>query len=302
MNLGHHALCDFDFKCGAKLRAGRPVEIDQLLPLLATLDCHSPSELRQMQIAGGWLWLGSDEHVRVFPETPNFATVCFELAETLRQLLLWIDLAGGGENSYWRYGNNCHCAGAYIFSSDLMMPLQFRTRYLYSTPLPQFREAPWSLNCLELADRLHQIASAPDTRPLPRVSLALNLRQTMMSWDARRMRTRFSLCCTALETLFIGPSEGRNFYDPPIKRRVRQASASVSTFGADFFDLYRARRNDAVHRAGQSTSGELPKEVLTEIQSEVVLRESLLWAIANRDRLADAFESDTWPPCEDSSA
>jgi hypothetical protein len=295
MNAGDHRLSSFDFDDGAHIRVGRPPIIQDLIPRIALLKHVAPWEARHMQLAGGWMWLTSDEQPEEIEEPRNVFAICNELAWKLWSLAWCIDLAGGGENRYWRNGNNMHCAGVYVCSRDMAMFDQFRRPYLYSTPQSEYIDAPWSEQCLSLANRLNATLSSSSVKSIPRLALANDLRFAMATWDARRMRVRFALCCTALETLFISPSEHRFLPDPMIRARIAQACPTLSTFSLDFFERYKRRRNDSVHRAGADQSGAFPSSALTEVQAEVLLREGLVWATMNYETVSLAFENDSWP-------
>jgi len=248
-----------------------------------------------MPLAGGWMWLTSGEQPGELEAPRNVFAICNELAWKLWSLAWCIDLAGGGENDYWRSGDNMHCAGVYICSRDMALPYQFRRPYIYSTPRSEFMDAPWSEECLALANRLNVMLSGLRAKPIPRLALANDLRFAMSAWDVRRLHTRFALCCTALETLFIAPREHAYLRDLRIQQRVAQACPALAGFSPDFFDRYARRRNDSVHRAGAEPSGSFPSSGLTEIQAEVLLREGLVWATLNHETVSLAFENDSWP-------
>jgi hypothetical protein len=80
-----------------------------------------------------------------------------------------------------------------------------------------------------------------------------------------------------------------------IRARIAQACPTLSTFSLDFFERYKRRRNDSVHRAGADQSGAFPSSALTEVQAEVLLREGLVWATMNYETVSLAFENDSWP-------
>jgi len=302
MNAGHDRLSSFDFDCGAKIQVGQPQILNDVLPLIAKRHDITPSEVMHFQLARGWLWITSDEVPTSILDKRNVFAVCTELAEKLWNLAWWIDLAGGGENNYWRNGGNMHCAGVYLYSTDSPHLPGFRRPYIFSTPRPEYQDAPWSVECLTQADRLVRIFADPLRKPIPRLALVNDLRYVMTSWDARRMGVRFSLCCTALETLFVAPSERAYLWTPHIRRRVQQSCPSLAGFSDDFFERFQKRRADAVHRSGLDEAGTYPKHVLTEIQSEVLLRDGLLWASLNYDTVASAFESDAWIGLDSKSA
>lgn len=123
----------FDFSCGARLTRGRPDQVWQCRPRVAERDDISRSEITHWEIAGGWLWITSDEAPGEVTEENNVYALCHRLARKLEALCWFVDLCGGGENEHWRGGNNLHNCGVYVASSDTPMPLTHRIRYVYAT-------------------------------------------------------------------------------------------------------------------------------------------------------------------------
>lgn len=295
MNAGGHCLSEFDFSCGAKLRIGRPGAVMEALPHIRSRFDVSRSEAMCFDLAAGWLWVASDEPSTGLEGDRSVIQVCASLRNVLSALVWCIDLAGCGENSYWRYAGLLNSTCVYLHSVEFpgLPGLLLREHHLESTPRSELRDVPWSKERLTLADELHNSFQRLVPRPVPRLLLANQLRWSMMRWDVRSMNLRFSQCGTALETFFVSPAERRYFWDVP--ERVAQACPSLACFGTDFFDRYRVRRNDTVHRAGMSEDGKPPATLRVDMQAEVLLREALVWGVLNHEPLADAFEGDSWP-------
>lgn len=286
----------FDFSCGARLTRGRPDQVWQCLPRVAERDDISRSEITHWEIAGGWLWITSDEAPGEVTEENNVYALCHRLARKLEALCWFVDLCGGGENEHWRGGNNLHNCGVYVASSDTPMPLTHRIRYVYSTPLTEYRTVPWSKTILEHADSLEQATSKlGGTHENPRIGLANDLRHAMCAWDARRQRMRLQLAVSALETLLIAPSEHMYLWNEPIKQRLGQICDSTHLLSPAFYENIRNRRHNAVHRGGADPDGNIPKLFRDELHVETILREALCWAMINGAKVGEAFDEDEWP-------
>ncbi len=289
MNSGTGDLDDFTFKSGARITNGFPQVIQEALDNLRTTDQFSQNEIKHWDFARGWLWITSNNNPGDTHDTIRF------LAQMARQLwtLRWcIDIAGCGENNFWRNGSLMHCAGVYVSSPDFPLPSTQRHHFIYSPPTYEQRMASWSAARLAIADDLHQ--RLPVT--VPRIAIATKLRYVMSTRDARDATIRFSLALTALETLFIAPSERHYIWDPPVQDRIREANrATAAQLDASFFEKVRDRRNDATHRGGFDQTGIHPRLLRVEPKTEDLLRDSLGWAIRNQRVLESAFETDQWP-------
>ena len=64
----------------------------------------------------------------------------------------------------------------------------------------------------------------------------------------------------------------------------------------NYFEELRIVRNDAVHRGGQvGVKVGTRSRASVLIETEIILRESLKWAIVNQSEVAAAFAKDQWP-------
>ena len=250
-----------------------------------------------LRTARGWLWAGSEEDSQPLPLPNSGYAICHRLALQLWQLALCVDVAGGGENSYWRFGNLMHSAGVYSYSADYPgapLPSPLRRPYIYSFPTNEIREAAWSTDRLALADRVFEtLQSAQGVTP--RFGIAFNLRALMTSLDVWQLVPRFQLAVTALETFYIAPTERQYLWDPPIRERLLQVCKNIVAVHPDYFDALAQRRHDAVHRGGRPRSGDHAKSAWVERDTELILRHTLCWASINLPSVTAAFNADAWP-------
>ncbi|HUT56669.1 MAG TPA: hypothetical protein VNA25_02215 [Phycisphaerae bacterium] len=169
---------------------------------------------------------------------------------------------------------------------------------MYGVPNEEQRKVlPWSVPMLNYADRLASTLQAYKKR-IPRLTLAANLHRLMASIEPRsHAAVRLQLAVTALETLFVSPAERRDLWESPIPCRVHQATTPGMAVSEGYFDELRIVRNDAVHRGGLRRRGAKERFMRARvlIETELILRESLRWAIDNIEVVGEHFEDDSWP-------
>jgi len=298
LNAGRTDIDNYDFHCGAKIRIGVPEPVETGLNGIIEANHVSQTERWQFRLARAWLWIESNEIPGGLSGPRNEYAICSELAGTVWTLRWLIDLAGAGENDFWRNGNIMHCAGPYAFSRDLQIPWSPpRRHFIYSPPSYTQRMASWSEERLNAADRIQRSFERDNGETIPRLALANNLKSALTTYPARDVAIRFAMAVTAMETLFIAPSEpGRSYlWSEKIQKRIRQVCPGVEGIGGDFFQQVRNMRNDAVHRGGWDKQGNPIKFIDVHAKFEEVLRASLRWGLLSQAEIADPFDKDEWP-------
>ncbi|HNO79426.1 MAG TPA: hypothetical protein PKN33_15360 [Phycisphaerae bacterium] len=298
LNVGRDDIVDFDFTCGAKIRVGLPKPVDAALASICQSHYLSEQECSQFQIAKAWLWLESTEVPGPISGSRNLWGICGSLAESLWEIRCLIDLVGAGENDYWRGQNIMHCVGPYTHSLDFQFPWHpARRPYIFSPPSFSQRTAPWSETRLRAADNIQLDRDRLESPFVPRLSLAVGLKNAMTMYPARKVAIRFALAVSAMETLYIAPNEPGRMYlwSQEIQKRITQICAGIEGLDGEFFNQIRQLRNDAVHRGGHDHLGSPIRHIYNHAKFEEMVRASLRWAISNKSRIAEPFENDEWP-------
>lgn len=279
-NLGSDRLSSYQFKRGIALDLGCPRPIREILPSVAQ-QLHMPaSESMCFQLARGWLWTESHEAPDRLEDDRNIFAITQELANDLWQAVWCIDLAGCGENDYWRSPGFDSCA-VYRWSSDgspLLAPI--RKPFLHCQARHELRDIRWSAERLSEADRL--LSKTYSGLPHKRLQQAQRLRLRACSIPPERNAERLALVISAIEVLFVEPDEHLYAWSEDVRRRIRNVCADAGNLSDRFFEQLRDRRCNAVHRGGLTQDGaSLIPFSMIDVTAEDALRRGIVWTILN---------------------
>ena len=293
LNAGRNDIDPFDFTYGARVRLEPDGDLDIRRSVYREFEDDSVSARERVHLdtARAWIWYrASLPAVTTQDHIENVARA----AGIVRTLLWCADLAGCGENDYWRSAG-LHAHGVYVYCLQLRDIRVQRSQFLYNIPIEPERTAGWTEERLRLADSLREALAAYQGTVIPRLAIAHELRYRLAAFDASTWNARFMLAGTALETFYVAPSERQYFWE--VAPRVQQVCGINVTIGATFFDDYRNLRNDITHRGGVYNNpiqnGDLWRTIST---TERILRATVRWGIQNQQLIADHFDRDSWPP------
>ena len=296
LNGGVNKLADYEFATGVKLTASVPPDSLRLaLESLASNQWVSLAESRALELARGMLWIESREAPLRPQETISGTS---RIATKLRNVLWCIYLHPFGENTYWRFSNLLSNCAVYVHShlgGFFDSPRRFP--FMYGVPNgEQGTVAGWPVDVLRSADALAAALESYQER-IPRVYLAGKLHRIMAGVEVMEFSAvRLQLAVTALETFYIAPRESKHIWTPDVVTRVRNLCPDSIDIPPGFFTDLQQVRNDVVHRGGLSKQGDVNhRRASVLITVELILRETLKWAIRNLREVGDAFEKDEWP-------
>lgn len=299
LNAGVRNLCDFSFSNDIQLsRTNIPTPLQDAIRETHCNDWISSTEATHIDASGGILWT-------VLPSSGNSVDdvikVSRQASSKLMNALWCIYCHKFGENTYWRNGNLiAHCAVYLKTPIGGLFNAPHRFPFMFGVPNGEGGTmCGWTKEHLASAGQLLSAIESFQKR-VPRVHLAGQLQRLMASIDTRTsVPARLQLAVTAMETLYIAPSERKYIWDSKVQDRIARICKNLLLETPTYFDDLNEVRNDVVHRGGldggsQSTDMD-PRLKTVLITTELILRDSIKWAIINLPEIDKRFERDEWP-------